>query len=85
MEHDSSGRDYRLAGATSRPVAGNFPVGFLSIRLEPGTAGVRATLSWNIDVDRRNHDNHMRTLDLDVALRQVRDFIDEYELALSRL
>jgi hypothetical protein len=62
----------------------NDPVGFLSLRLESTPAGVRATLRWNVDIEGSNHDQHLRSLDLDTAIRQVGSFIDEYMAGLSR-
>jgi hypothetical protein len=81
VHHDRPGRDGPGAmGAGSSST----PVGFLWLRLEPTAAGVRATVGWNLDVERRADDQQMRTLELDLVTSRVREFVDEYVAALPR-
>lgn len=60
------------------------PVGFLSLRLERAGEGIRASVTWNTDVDDRSGDRTRHSIDLDAAVRQVHEFIDQYAAGLRR-
>jgi hypothetical protein len=51
--------------------------------MEPTPVGVAMTLSWSLDIERRGHDRHLRSLDADLAIAHVRAFVDEYLAALG--
>jgi hypothetical protein len=70
-----SHRDAGAAPGDDRPAG---PVGFLALRLEHTAAGVRATLHWNTDVERRYDDRQSQTLDLDSVPARIHDFILQF-------